>query len=105
MRCANGHTRLLDCGFGFAWRRLKFLSSQRRNFACQTEMTQQIATVWCDLDVENRVRGERITDWCADFCIWRQNQQAGGIVAEAELDWAAKHSFRFDAAQFAFSNL
>jgi hypothetical protein len=68
-------------------------------------MAQQIATVWRDLDVENRVRGEKITDWRADFCFWRQDQKAGRILAKAELDWAAKHSFRFDTAQLAFSNL
>src|SRR2546430_12540133 len=68
-------------------------------------MAQQIATVWCDLDVENRVRREKITDRRADFGIWRQNQQAGRIFAEADLDWAAKHSFGFDTAEFAISNL
>src|SRR5690349_20396890 len=83
----------------------KSLSGKRRNFAGQTKMTQQIATVWCDLDVENRVRGKKVTNRFADFRIRRQNQQAGRIFAKAKLDWAAKHSFRFDAAQFAFSNL
>src|SRR5437667_583098 len=68
-------------------------------------MTQQIATVRRDLDVKNRVRGKKITDRRADLCIRRQNQQAGSILADAELDWAAKHSFRFDTAQFTFSNL
>src|SRR5882724_4706484 len=105
MRCGNGYASLFDCDFRVAWRRFEFLASQRRNFARQTEMTQQIATVWCDLDVENRVRGKKITDRRANLRIRRQNQQARRIFAEAELDWAAKHSFRFDAAQFAFSNL
>src|SRR6266481_1387421 len=68
-------------------------------------MAQQIATVWRDLDVENRFRGEKISDRRADFCIWQQNQQARRIFAEADLDWAAKHSFGFDTAQRAFSNL
>src|SRR4030095_16869690 len=68
-------------------------------------MAQQIATVWCDFHVENRVRGVKVTDRRTDFCIWRQNEQAGRIFAEAYLDWAAKHSFRFDTAKFAFSNL
>src|SRR6266513_2392742 len=68
-------------------------------------MAQKIATVWRDLDVENRVRGEKLTDRRADFCIWRQNQQAGGVFAQAELNWAAKHSFGFDTSQFTFSNL
>src|SRR2546430_9500500 len=67
-------------------------------------MAEQIATVWRDLDVKNRVRGEKITDRRADFCIWRQNQKTGGIFTQAELDWAAKHSFRFDTARFAFPN-
>ena len=68
-------------------------------------MAQQITTVWRNLDIENRVLWKEITDWRADFRIWRQNQQAGGIIAQTELDWAAKHSFRFDSAQLAFSNL
>src|SRR5205823_11370916 len=68
-------------------------------------MAQQIAPVWRNLDVENCVARKQIGNRRADLCIWRQNQQAGGIIAEAELDRAAKHSFRFDAAQLAFSNL
>src|SRR4029453_10523045 len=44
-------------------------------------------------------------DGGADFCIWRQNQQAGRVFAEAEFDRAAEHSFRFDTTQFGFSNL
>src|SRR5205814_9117553 len=58
-----------------------------------------------DLDVENRVRWEKISDRRADFCIWRQDKQAGRVLAEADLDWATKHSFRFDTAEFAVSNL
>src|SRR6478735_926988 len=68
-------------------------------------MAQQIAAVWRDLDVQNRVRWEKISDWRANFCIGRQNQQARRLFAETELDRAAKHSFRFNAAQFALSNL
>src|SRR5258705_3100186 len=68
-------------------------------------MAQKIVAVWRDLDVQNRVRWEKIGDRCANFCIWRQNQQAGRLFAETELDRAAKHSFRLDAAQFALSNL
>ena len=68
-------------------------------------MAQQIAAVWRDLDVQNRIRWEKISDRRANFCIGRQNQQAGRIFAESELDRAAKHSFRLDAAQFALSNL
>src|SRR5439155_23259348 len=58
-----------------------------------------------DLDIETRVRWKEISDWRADFRIWRQNQRAGGITAQTGLDWAAKHSCRFDSAQLAFSNL
>ena len=68
-------------------------------------MAQQIAAVWRDLDVQNRVRWEKIGDRRANFRIGRQNQQTGRIFAETELDRAAKHSFRLDAAQFALSNL
>src|SRR6476620_11976390 len=68
-------------------------------------MAQQIAAVWRDLDVQNRVRLEKISDRRANFCIGRQNQQTGRVFAETELDRAAKHSFRLDAAQFALSNL
>ncbi len=62
------------------------------------------AAVWRDLDVENGVGWKKITDRRADLCIWRQNQQTRCIFAEANLDWAAKHSFTFNAAEFAFSN-
>src|SRR5215831_9742334 len=68
-------------------------------------MAQQVATVWRDLDVENRIRREKIGDRRANFCIWRQNQKAGCILPETELDRATKHPFGLDAAQFAFSNL
>src|SRR6185295_9625212 len=68
-------------------------------------MAQQIAAVWRDLDVQNRVRWEKISDRRANFCIGRQNQEARRLFAETELDRAAKHSFRLDAAQFALSNL
>src|SRR4029077_10056404 len=68
-------------------------------------MAQQIAAVWRDLDVQNRIRWEKISYRHANFCIWRQNQQTGRIFAETELDRAAKHSFRLDTAQFAPSNL
>src|SRR5438270_14050263 len=68
-------------------------------------MAQQIATVWRDLDVENRVRGKEITDRRADFRFGRQNQETSRVRAEAELDGAAKHPVAFDTAEFVFSNL
>ena len=68
-------------------------------------MTQQIATVRRDLDIENGVAREKIGNRRADFRFGRQNQKPGCVFAKAELDWAAKHSFRFDTAQFAFTNL
>src|SRR4029453_4734850 len=68
-------------------------------------MTQQIATVRGDFDVRNRVSWEKIGDGRTNLCIRRQNQEAGSVFSEAELDWAAKHSCGFNAAQFAFTNL
>jgi hypothetical protein len=68
-------------------------------------MAQQIAAVWRDLDVQNRIRWKKISDRRANFCFGRQNQQAGRVFAQTKLDRAAKHSFRLDAAQFALSNL
>src|SRR5260370_9306936 len=73
-RGADGYAGLLDVDLRVARCRLEFLSSQRGDFACESEVAQQIATVWRDLDVENRIRGEKITDRRADFCIWCQNQ-------------------------------
>ena len=67
-------------------------------------MTEQIAAVRSDLDVENRIAWEKIGNRRANFCFRRQNQQARGVFAQAELNGAAQHSFRIDAAQFAFSN-
>ena len=80
---------LSACGPGA----VQLVACQCCDFAGESEMAQQIAAVWRDLDIENRVRGKKITDRRADFCIWRQNQQAGRIFAETELDWATKHSF------------
>ncbi|PYJ14790.1 MAG: phenylalanine--tRNA ligase subunit beta [Verrucomicrobia bacterium] len=68
-------------------------------------MAQQVASVWRDFDIENRVARKEIGKRRADLCFGCQNQKSGRIVADAELDWAAKHSFRFDTAEFAFSNL
>src|SRR5439155_19368885 len=68
-------------------------------------MAQQIATVWRDLDVENRVRGKEITDRPADFRFGRQNQKTSRARAEAELEGAAKHPVAFDTAEVVFSNL
>src|SRR5215468_9636308 len=36
-------------------------SSQSRNFPGQSEMAQQITAVWRDLDVQNRIRSEKIS--------------------------------------------
>ena len=68
-------------------------------------MAQQIAAIRRDLDIQNRIRLEKIAHRRAHLCIRRQDQEAGCIFAEAQLDRAAKHSFRLDPAQFAFSNL
>jgi len=68
-------------------------------------MAQQIAAVWRDLDIQDRIRWKKVGDGRANFCIGRQNQQPGRIFADTKLDRAAKHSFRLDAAQFALSNL
>src|SRR5207247_8704611 len=104
-RCRNFHFRC--CSVRVPQRRwlAQFLSSQCRDFACQTEMTQQIATVWCDLDIENRIRGEKITVRHADFCILRQYKQARSIVAETDLEWTAKNYLRFDTRQLVFHSL
>ena len=64
----NGHSRValivtpvfLIAIFGVARRRFEFLSGQRRNFARQTVMAEQIAAIRRDLDVENRVAREKI---------------------------------------------
>src|SRR5262245_13629243 len=68
-------------------------------------MAKQITSVWRDLDVKNRLSREKIGDRRTNLCIRRQNQEAGSVFSKAELDWAAKHSCGFDAAQFAFTNL
>src|SRR5439155_17306902 len=104
-RRRNSHARFLNLDLWLGRRCLELLSAQRCNFTGQTEMAQQIAAVWRDLDVQNRIRWEKIRDGRANFCIGRQYQQPGRIFAETELDRAAKHSFRLDAAQFTFSDL
>src|ERR1700736_1085151 len=68
-------------------------------------MAKEVATVRRDLDVENGVAGEKIADRRADLRFRRQNQKTGRVRTEPELDCAAKHSFAFDTAEFAFPNL
>src|SRR5438874_808890 len=82
-----------------------FFVCQSSNLPRQTKMTKQIAAVWSDLDVENYVAREKIGNRRPDFCFGRQDQKTGRILSETELDRAAKHSLRFNAAEFAFSNL
>src|SRR5437762_10909608 len=78
---------------------------ERCDLAGESEVAQQVASVWRDFDIENRVARKEIGKRRADLCFGCQDQKSGRIVADAELDWAAKHSFRFDTAEFAFSNL
>src|SRR5438067_4695687 len=84
---------------------LELFPAQRRDFTGQSEMAQQIAAVWRDLDIQDRIRWEKISDRRTNVCIGRQDQQAGRIFAKTDFDWAAKHSFRLDAAPFTCSDL
>ena len=61
----------------------QFISSERRNLARQPEMTQQVAAVRRDFDIENGVARKKIDNRRANFCIRRQNQKAGRIFAQA----------------------
>src|SRR5215469_12449727 len=67
-------------------------------------MTQQIAAIWRDLDIENHVAWKKIADRRTDFRFGRQNQKSGCILAETKLDRTTKHSFGLNTAEFAFSN-
>src|SRR5947209_1876328 len=82
----------------------KFLPGQRGDFPSQTVVTKQIAAVWRDLDVKNRIARKQIGDGRAYFRFRRQNQKTSCIRAKSELDRAAKHSFAVDPAEFAFSD-
>ena len=86
---ANRHAGFFDGNFGFAGRRLQFLAGERCDFAREAKMTEQIAAVRSDLDVENRIAWEKIGNRRANFCFRRQNQQARGVFAQAELNGAA----------------
>ncbi len=68
-------------------------------------MAEQVAAVWRDLDIENRVAWKKIGKRRADLCFGRQNQKARRIFAKTQLDWAAKHSFTLNAAQVGLANL
>src|SRR6185369_9238251 len=68
-RCRDSHARFLNLDLRLRRRCLELLSAQRRDFTSETEMAEQIAAVWRDLDVENRVRQEKMTDRRTDFCI------------------------------------
>src|SRR6266478_5589710 len=71
-RSTDDYAGLLDVDLRVAWGRLEFLSSQRGDFARESEMTEQIAAVGRDLDVWNRVAWKKIGNRRADFCFGRQ---------------------------------
>src|SRR5260370_11537361 len=50
-RGADGYAGILDVDLRVALCRLEFLSSQRGDFACESEMTEQIAAVGRDFGV------------------------------------------------------
>ena len=77
--CADDHVRFLDIDLRFARRRLEFLSSERRDFARESEMTEQIATIRRDLDIQDRIARKKIANRSADLRFRRQNQKAGSI--------------------------
>ncbi len=66
-RGADGYAGPFDLDLRVARYRLECLSSQRRNFARETEMAEQIAAVWRDLDVKNCVAWKQIANRRADF--------------------------------------
>src|SRR6266404_8578246 len=66
-RSTDDYAGLLDVDLRVAWCRLEFLSSQRGDFARESEMTEQIAAVGRDLDVEDRVAWKKIGNRRADF--------------------------------------
>src|SRR5205823_9566525 len=75
----DGHAGLLDVALRFARRRLEFFSSERRDFARESEMTEQIATIRRDLDIQDRIARKKIANRSADLRFRRQNQKAGSI--------------------------
>src|SRR5262245_56690423 len=81
-----------------------FFVRERGDLAGESEVAEQVATVWRNLDIENRVARKKIGNRRAGLCFGRQNQEARRIFAQTQLDWAAKHSFTLNAAQFTFSN-
>src|SRR5439155_21803635 len=70
----------------------------------ESEVAQQVAAVWRDLDIENRVARKKIGKRRADLCFGRQNQKARRIFAQIQLDWAEKHSFALNAAEVSLAN-
>src|SRR5438105_5312874 len=91
--------------FGFRnGNRYNLLSGQCCDFACQPEMTEQIASVWRDFDIEDRVGWKYLSNWRADSRLGRQNQEADCVFADAQFFCTAKHPFAINAAQFALPN-
>src|SRR4029077_9927041 len=70
--CRDGNGAGAPPGCFSRTRRERRGSSQRRDFTREAEMAQQITAVWRDLDVQNRIRWEEISDRHANFCIGRQ---------------------------------
>ena len=64
-------------------------------------MAQQIAAVRRDLDVQNYIFGKERGDRFPDLCVRRENQKSIAVLRKTELARTAKHTLRFNAAEFA----
>ena len=73
-------------------------------FVVESEVAQQIAAVWRDLDIQDRVRRINSAERCSDFGVSWQNQKPVAVVRQLQLARTAKHSLRFHAAQLADFN-
>src|ERR1043165_6354309 len=64
-------------------------------------MTEQVAPVRRDLDVEDRVFGEQRRNRLSDPGFRRKNEETIALLGKTQLARTAKHSLRFNAAKLA----
>src|SRR5207248_152498 len=67
---------------------------ERCDLAGESEVAQQVASVWRDFDIENRVARKEIGKRRADLCFGCQNQKSGRIVADAGAGQQFRDLFR-----------
>jgi hypothetical protein len=85
--------------------RLRFGMKKRGKFTGESGVGEEVGTVRCDLDFDERIRIKKIFYRSSDFKIGIKNEKSIFLIGETDFGPGSEHALRFDPAHFGFSNL